>query len=104
VKVITAAAAMLVATLLVSCTSEPVTPDRPPGVPPEQWIAIGKTAGFVVVREQRPTARLNAPAVDTVEGHLMVLQGGVWRNVELLSLGTGFTPAGLRVARDNSTR
>lgn len=51
-------------------------PDRPAGVQPSAWIALGKNLGFVVQRE-RP-GRIATQQGATVDGYFVVKRNGGW--------------------------
>lgn len=54
------------------------TQDLPPGVAPEKWIQLSKTAG-IVMNVRRP------PVIQKIYGTLMVKRGDTWKEVVLES-------------------
>jgi hypothetical protein len=66
-------ALMVVAVGLVSSVRGHTSLDVPPGVEPEQWIAITPALGFVVVEEA---------GSKSVRGYFLTYRGNLWQRME----------------------
>jgi len=55
-------------------------PPAPPGVPANNWIPIGDSAGFVITHNNAPLASPTKPGA--VRGYFMVRPGNSWLRVD----------------------